>query len=193
MKKLIFILTAAMICLSSCSKKEETLNCRITWQLYHQPKYITESETRNLAMRQLSIFDCCRVTPQSGLESKIATFDEATDSTEERRRIYREKFNRLIMAASIQEVRLYACRIGQSAGATGSGSLYTQALLNCAGSMSRSQNVGAIEAHRACCASVTCAAEALGCEQNPDRDCIFASELHKPLPFAISASESLYG
>lgn len=33
-----------MICLSSCSKKEETLNCRITWQLYHQPKYITESE-----------------------------------------------------------------------------------------------------------------------------------------------------
>lgn len=44
MKKLIFILTAAMICLSSCSKKEETLNCRITWQLYHQPKYITESE-----------------------------------------------------------------------------------------------------------------------------------------------------
>ena len=155
-------------------------------------EYINESETRNLALRQLSIFDCCRATPQSGLESKVATFDEAIDSAEERRRIYREKFNRLIMEASSQEVRLYACRIGQSAIATGSGSLYTQALLNCAGSMSRFQNVDAIAAHGACCASVTCAAKALSCEQNPDCDCVFASELHKPLPIAISAPESLH-
>lgn len=155
-------------------------------------EYINESETRHLALRQLSIFDCCRATPQSGLESKVATFDEAIDSAEERRRIYREKFNRLIMAASSQEVRLYACRIGQSAIATGSGSLYTQSLINCAESMSRFQDVEAVAVHRACCASVACAAKALGCEQNPDYDCDFASELHKPLPLAISAPELLY-
>ena len=108
-------------------------------------------------------------------------------------RIYREKFDWLTMTASSQEVRLYACRIGQSAVATGSGSLYTQTLLDSAISMCSSRDVEAITAHKSCCDLVSRAAIARGYEQNPVSDCVFKSELHKPLPFAISAPESLYG
>ena len=40
----LLIILAGMLLMNGCGKKEETLNCTITWQLYHQPKYITESD-----------------------------------------------------------------------------------------------------------------------------------------------------
>lgn len=30
--------------LGGCSKKPETMNCKIYWQLYHHPKHVTESD-----------------------------------------------------------------------------------------------------------------------------------------------------
>lgn len=43
-KATLLIILASVLCLNSCSKKEETLNCTITWQLYLQPKYVTADE-----------------------------------------------------------------------------------------------------------------------------------------------------
>lgn len=31
----------------SCSKKPETINCKIYWQLYNRPKYVGETEIEN--------------------------------------------------------------------------------------------------------------------------------------------------
>lgn len=43
-RAILFAMLACVLCLNGCSKKEEKLNCTITWQLYHQPKYVTESD-----------------------------------------------------------------------------------------------------------------------------------------------------
>ena len=40
----LLIILAGILLLNGCGKKEETMNCTITWQLYHQPKHITESD-----------------------------------------------------------------------------------------------------------------------------------------------------
>ena len=156
-------------------------------------EYVSESETRGLSQRQLSIFDCCRVGPQSGLESKIATFDEAINSQDVHRRLCREKFDRLIKSAAPQEIRLYACKVGQSAVATGDGSLYTQALLDAADSMGCSQDLDPIGVHNVCCEPVTLTAAAMGFEQSPDCDGVFNCAVHKPLVFAISRPSILFG
>lgn len=44
MKKILIALLLA-VCMWSCSsKKEDTLDCKIYWQLYHTPKYLEETE-----------------------------------------------------------------------------------------------------------------------------------------------------
>lgn len=44
MKRLLLLMLAT-ICFCSCSKdKDDTLNCKIYWQLYHIPKYVEEND-----------------------------------------------------------------------------------------------------------------------------------------------------
>lgn len=38
------LILLAFMALNGCGKKEDTLNCTISWQLYHQPKYMEEND-----------------------------------------------------------------------------------------------------------------------------------------------------
>lgn len=76
---------------------------------------ISEDEFSGVAKRQLMVFDCCRVTPQVVTNSKKFVFDESIVSFERRRKKYRDRYEKLIMGASPQEIRLYACCPGKEA------------------------------------------------------------------------------
>lgn len=87
---------------------------------------ISESELKNLAYRQLTIFDCCRCYSQSLMESvtnemKVKLF--AVRNT-------REKYETRIMEAIHQQASLYACSIGEYANDTAKGGAYSKNLIN---------------------------------------------------------------
>lgn len=91
---------------------------------------ITESELFNLAPRQISIFDCCRVVEDysAGLESlnesKLFSVNDSIDTI-------RQRYDERIMQALPQQNKLYACKIGQCAHDSddGSGAYYLKNLI----------------------------------------------------------------
>lgn len=89
---------------------------------------INDSVLKNIAIRQLNIFDCCRSFPQYVTEgAKAMTFSEGgtVGST-------RIKFERRIMQAIPQQVSLYSCSIGQVSHDTTKGGLYSTNLIDSA-------------------------------------------------------------
>jgi len=86
---------------------------------------INESELKNLAHRQLNIFDCCRVYPEKFTKSIINEIELRTFSFTNTR----ERYERRIMEASRQQVSLYACAIGECAHDTAKGGAYSKNLL----------------------------------------------------------------
>lgn len=92
------------------------------------PQYETISETqlKGLAPREILTLDCCRGTSTTAdvlNEAQLRMFSETTRST------IRARYDTRMMAASPQQVTLYACSIGESAYCTNDGGYYTRNLI----------------------------------------------------------------
>ncbi|NHQ86280.1 caspase family protein [Iodobacter sp. HSC-16F04] len=95
-------------------------------EINEKEECITEDNLHGISSRQLNIFDCCR-----GVLSGIPALEEryivkaSTDNV-------RLRYERRIMQANPQEVRLYSCSIGESSYDTENGAIYLGNLLNSA-------------------------------------------------------------
>lgn len=154
-------------------------------QLYinEQEEHISESELEDLAPKQLSIFDCCRLVERLVLENRFSSRPLVKNASE-LDSLYRMRFNRLLQAAAPQHLKLYSCRKGQCSIATGRGSLYTQCLLRTAIEKSETQNVSVEEAHDACKGEVIVRSVMANLKQEPDMKCVSDVD-GNPLPFAV--------
>jgi len=101
--------------------------------------YLSESRLHNLATRQLNIFDCCRAYSPFLLEGVKNRLELKAQS------IYRtrEKYERRILQAAPQMVRLYACKEGEVAHDTSEGGAYSKNLILAAIGSSEYTTVGA--------------------------------------------------
>lgn len=150
---------------------------------------IYESETLGLAVRQFSIYDCCRFDPARVTKKMANACDEALNSSDLLHQLSRRKFDRLIQEAPPQQLSVYACQIGEYATATHNGSIYTQALLIGARTKCLVGDVDAVDAHDSCILAVSLKARAYGVDQHPDISC-------RPtvaLPFAIAKPTLMFG
>ena len=93
-------------------------------------KLINESELFGLAPKQLSIFDCCRVSNTVALSDNFSmdSYDLSESSKESARKIYEGR----IQQAINQQAYLYSCAINESAYDTSQGGIYLQNLLSSA-------------------------------------------------------------
>lgn len=91
---------------------------------------VQEGDLKNIATRQISIFDCCRNRMLTRLsESRVLYKSFSAGGVIPNYRLYYET---RIMQASPQQVTLYACSIGESALDTENGGLYSKNLLQTA-------------------------------------------------------------
>lgn len=93
----------------------------------HEEK-IAESELRNIADRQLNIYDCCRAYPSYARESIMIMKAAFSESISESSSI-RERYAERIMQAIPQQVLLYSCAPGQYSYDSAKGGIYLQNLL----------------------------------------------------------------
>lgn len=95
--------------------------------------YIYESELKNIAARQITIYDCCRAVISS------YEFSERVDRILEKsatiNKKIREVYEKRIMQAISQQLNLYACSIGENAHETAEGGIYSKNLLKVARSL----------------------------------------------------------
>jgi hypothetical protein len=99
-----------------------------------QEEYIYESDLKNIATRQISMFDCCRKSMRiydSLNERMIKSFSNSLSGTN-----IRAKYETRIMQAIEQQVSLYACSVDETAIDTENGGLYVQNLLKAAANVS---------------------------------------------------------
>lgn len=87
---------------------------------------ISESELKNIANRQVTIYDCCRTYP-------ILEFSEMYDqriiksaSVDSR---VRQRYEARLMQAIPQQISLYSCSIGETSEDTSEGGLYSKNLI----------------------------------------------------------------
>lgn len=107
---------------------------------------ISECSIVNIAKRQLNIFDCCRVNvlePSMLHGIDVRMFSDYSTNL----KIYRQIFEKKILAIPPQNVTLYACDKGQKSIDTVSGGVYTQALLESAYEISDKKDVKIEDAH----------------------------------------------
>lgn len=110
-------------------------------ELNRDGETIRESALLNLATRQLSIFDCCRVVSEQvkkAMAMDSLSFRESYDPV-------RERFDNRIMQAIPQQVRLYACAVGESSYDTPNGALYLTNLLTSAQALGSSTAFKTVE------------------------------------------------
>lgn len=100
---------------------------------------IKEADLLGIAPKQITILDCCRSIIGDG-----APIDEEHDfSNPEIHNAVRIEFEQLIDSAAPQQIRMYSCQEGESSYpyAGGQGSIYTQALIESAYVLLRSNDV----------------------------------------------------
>jgi hypothetical protein len=101
---------------------------------------IAESQLKNLAPRQLTIFDCCRVLPSYKADDAImskSTMHFSESAIPNLREIIRKKYNERIMEAIPQQATLYSCSINESSYDTTNGAVYLTNLLDAAKKINR--------------------------------------------------------
>lgn len=90
---------------------------------------IEETVLRNIATRQLNIYDCCRAFPSGmtkrAMDALSASFSESVNPS-------RRRFDDRIMQAIPQQALLYSCSIGQVSYDTSTGGVYLGNLLKAA-------------------------------------------------------------
>lgn len=87
---------------------------------------VSESELKNVAKRQLTIFDCCRclIKPTENFSSEALLLEKSFCKN-----IIRGLFDNRILQASPQQTTLYSCDVGQYSNDTNRGGIYTVSLL----------------------------------------------------------------
>lgn len=106
-------------------------------EINEKEEIIIENELIGITPRQISVFDCCRGLISKELSestSHMQTFADGGTFPQNIRPCYEER----IMNAIPQQVRLYACSVGESALDDGGG-LYTKSLLRCSSSISKDE------------------------------------------------------
>jgi hypothetical protein len=97
-------------------------------------EYVFESDLKNIATRQISIFDCCRqnIRLSDSLNESLKSFSNSMSGTAN----IRAKYDARIMQAIEQQISLYACAVNETALDTENGGLYIQNLLKAAANVS---------------------------------------------------------
>lgn len=103
-------------------------------ELNKDGEQIGESLLLSIAQRQLTIFDCCRCLPQvtsdrSFMENKYEALAKSQTNV-------RMRYDKRIMEAIPQQVRLYSCSIGETSYDTQDGGVYLKNLLQAATNLS---------------------------------------------------------
>ena len=91
-------------------------------------EYVLETEIDGIANRQLSIYDCCRCSGELLQENRIRNEIEASGGLyyyNSCRRFYESKISEAIN----QHIKLYACRIGETAEDTGDGGVFSHSFI----------------------------------------------------------------
>lgn len=105
-------------------------------ELNEQGETIAETALRQIAERQLNIYDCCRSYPTKvrkiALDSVSASFSESVN-------FCRRRYDDRIMQAIPQQALLYSCSIGQVSYDTPDGGVYLSNLLHSAHNISYGQ------------------------------------------------------
>ena len=157
-------------------------------EINEEGEKISESETLGLSAKQLSIYDCCRYVPPTMIAKKFASVCEnAQNVLGLRRKLSRSVFDSQVKAAPPQQIRLYACKVGQFANATESGSLYTQGLLSSAFVIGKQGGADPVSVHNACANLVYLASTR--CEHTQTPECVSSvvSQGYVKLPFVIKS------
>lgn len=96
-------------------------------EINNKEELIFENNLKNIAPRQISVFDCCRGIVQMGdlIDESSRTFDTKSQVYADIRQDYETR----IMKAIPQQISLYACSIGESAYDSNDGGYYTKNLL----------------------------------------------------------------
>lgn len=95
-------------------------------EINNEEEFIYESELKNIASRQISVFDCCRNIIQQPLtESRSISAYSLGGAILN----IRARYDARILSAEEQQASLYACSIGESALDTENGGLYSKNLL----------------------------------------------------------------
>jgi caspase domain-containing protein len=103
-------------------------------ELNKDREQIEESALRSLAPRQLTIYDCCRCLPQITSESLVReSFAAAIAKSQSN---VRARYDKRIMEAIPQQVRLYSCSIGEVSYDTKDGGVYLKNLIQVATNLS---------------------------------------------------------
>jgi Caspase domain len=100
---------------------------RTILELNQYGESIEDIQLHEISTRQITIHDCCRSITQPIFESTPARSAEAMS-----RKLHsdvRQRYERRIMQATPQQVKLYSCSIGQVAYDTKDGGIYTSNLL----------------------------------------------------------------
>jgi hypothetical protein len=91
-------------------------------------EYVHESELRNIASRQILIFDCCRQVSNIQI-SETKTFCKGLLVDNFKVNI-RSIYDNRILQSSEQQASLYACSVGESSYDTNDGGIYTNCFLS---------------------------------------------------------------
>ena len=96
-------------------------------EINSKEEYIYERDLKNIAPRQISVFDCCRavVTIKDSTKESLINFSVKNQFTSNIRQDYETR----IMQAIPQQVSLYACSIGEYAYDSNDGGYYTKNFL----------------------------------------------------------------
>lgn len=104
---------------------------------------ISESVLCNLAQRQITIYDCCRVLIEERLEKSNMMF--LMTAPPARNDDLRARYEARVMQAIPQQVRLYACSVSQYAYDFGKGAVYLGHLLDSARAIEANESFKTVE------------------------------------------------
>lgn len=125
---------------------------------------IGENDLIGIALRQISVFDCCR-----GVSAEVLSESQKEVGAFSKVGSVRPYYEKRIMEAMPQQIRLYACAIGESAMDTERGGIYTNQLLYCSSSFLEGEDYRLVaKAHRAAAEGTRSAALCSKHTQNPD-------------------------
>jgi Caspase domain len=119
---------------------------RTTLNLNADGEEVEDSTLLNIANRQISIFDCCRVVLQDFVKAGVAmdSFTESLSTSAARLR-----YESRVMQAIPQQVKLYSCEVGQYSHDTPKGAMYLGHLLDAARSVGPAAEFKAAESAHA--------------------------------------------
>lgn len=109
---------------------------------------IEENQLRNIGIRQINIYDCCRSYPENYQENVNVYNVYKSIYSEDRRKTIRHLYEkRILQSAKNQQILLYSCRIGEKSYDTPNGAVYLNNFLKAAKNLLAKEKL-VIEAHQ---------------------------------------------